>query len=651
MGANNSTTQYAKVVPYSPPENDGESPVYISSSRLKENGGIPITTFRNCPEANTLTKLLDTSTVKYGDKDGFGERILNSDGTYGDYKFLSYKEFHQQCLYLAAGMREVGLKKGDSVGIYSYSSVMWQMIFYACQYSGLIPVPIYDSLGPGSAKYIINHAECKAIFTIDSKLEAAEAACVDSTVQNIFIITKRDIDSEEKIHKTATDVIEIGKRNFEKFEIVNPSPDDVSIYIYTSGSTGNPKGCILLQKSLIAGSAGLGNVDFSIASTDVYFSFLPLAHVYEMCVQTLMIAQGVAIGYYTGNIKNLMNDIGKLQPTIMCSVPRVFNRVCQAMNEKINKLPWPLPSFINWSINSKNNALVEKRPISLLNEILFSKFRSVLGGRIRLIVSGGAPILPEVYKMIRSTISTNIIQGYGLTEISAGGSVQYVGSNNPGDVGVVCISMDMKLRNVPGFDYNPLGSPPTGEILFLGDSLFRGYYKNPQITDEVLQDGWFATGDVGMITEEGHLQIIDRVKQLVKLSQGEYLALSTLTEQYQETEGVDFIYIYADSHHNAPVALVVPSQSKIKEWEDKGITNFKESNEARLEIIDLLNKKAKELGLRGFERIADIAFDDVPFTTDNGLLTPSQKPQFKSLYSKYASILVQVYQKNPQLLG
>lgn len=648
MGNNNSTPERSRSVIGAPPENEGESPIYINSLRIKENGGMPFRTLRSCPECDTIPKVLDHSAVKFGDADALGEREQKPDGTFGEYRWMSYKQFRNYALHIASGLSSLGYKKGDTIGIYSHSCMLWQIIFFGCQYGGFIPVPVYDSLGAGAAKYIVEHSECKAIFVTKAKVDPCIVACEGSSVRDIFLMTLDSNNVDQKL-KSAADVIECGKEYIEKFEAVKCDPEDTAIYMYTSGSTGNPKGCILKQIGIVGGGAGLASVGASVLPSDSYFSFLPLAHVYEMCVQIVLIAQGVKIGFSTGNVRNLIEDMKVMQPTITCAVPRVFNRIYQSFNEKIEELSWPMKSLIRWAIKSKNAALVEVRGSSLLMDILFSKFRAALGGRIRLIVSGGAPILPEVYVMIRSTLTPNVIQGYGLTEICASGCVQEVGAVNPGDVGPVAVGIEMKLCKVDGLNYDPLGTPPTGEIKYRGSSLFKGYYKNEELTKEVYQDGWFSTGDIGMITDDGYVQIIDRVKQLVKLSQGEYLSLTTLTEKYCDTPYVESIYIYADSHHSAPVALVVPTEQKIEEWKSKGIDKFKESDIARKEMIEILHQQAQKLQLRGFERIIDIAFDDEPFSIQNGLLTPSLKPQLHSLRTKYESMLRNVYERNQTL--
>jgi long-chain acyl-CoA synthetase len=200
----------------------------------------------------------------------------------------------------------------------------------------------------------------------------------------------------------------------------------------------------------------------------------------------------------------------------------------------------------------------------------------------------------------------------------------------------------MKLKRVPGTDYDPNGNPPAGELLVRGPFLFSEYYRQPELTAEAVVDGWFATGDVVRIVD-GQLQIIDRAKQLVKLSQGEYISLTTLTEIYSTASLVAFIYIYADSRHDEPLAVVVPKKEKLEEWKSQGIGDVCESEKVREELVEDLGKVYVIHKLRGFERITHLVVDTVEPTVENGMLTPSMKPQFTSLKRRYLERLEGLY--------
>lgn len=626
-----------------------ESPIYQHILTYKENGGNLISTFRSCPDADTIFKIIKSSKTKYGEKNAFGERELLENGEYGEYKWINYNEFYERVQNFAYGLNMLGLKPGDHVGIYSTNNLWWQITFYACNISSLVPVPIYDSLGPNAAQYIIQHSECKAVICNPIKMDSLCNVLKSGTnVEKVLVMSETFEQREENgvLFQSCEKLMKEGCELKEKPVLKEPNPDDLGVIMYTSGSTGNPKGCLLTQRNLIAGATGLGNLGASFEHHDTYFSFLPLAHIYEMGVEIIGVAHGSAIGFYTGSICNLMKDINALKPTIICAVPRVWNRIYSTMQSKIDTLSPIKKALIKYIIEQKNLALDNHTPVSLLSDIVLAPFRQALGGRVRLIVSGGAPILHDVFRFMRAAICTSIIQGYGLTEVAASVCVSEVPTIDSYDNGTVSLTSQIKLRKVEGMNYNPRGEIKEGEILVRGPHIFQGYYKQEELTREVLKDGWFSTGDIGRITKEGHINIIDRAKQLVKLSQGEYLSITTLTDIYGTANGVSNIYIYADSMHDGPAAVVVPNKEIIKEWKLKGIDEFQNSEVCKKEILSYLNECASNNKLRGFEKIKYILLDNVEFTIDNGLLTPSMKPQWQSLRKKFETAIQELMKTN-----
>jgi len=638
---NNANIKSGISVPYIPAKSPDESPVYINSIRIYENGGGPMYRYTYRPDVRTTTEMLDSSIVIYGDNDCFGEREILTDGSFGDYKWINYKTFQKMCMNFAAGLQILGIQKGDTIGIYSTNCTFWQVAQFGSHYLGCVPVPVYDSLGPGAAKYIVNHSECKVIVSHKNNLSKALEILSDSQLKYVISFSD-DISNENDQVLTMQKLFEMGEENKE-FRPIKLLPSDIGMIMYTSGSTGVPKGCVLTHQGILAGGNGLGGMGTSVTQTDTYFSFLPLAHIYELCSQTTLICQGARTGFYSGDMRNIVPDIQALRPTIMCAVPRVFNRLYDNMQKKINELPFLQRRVIQWAIHQKNESLVSgKSPSFIIDRLLLNKFSGALGGRLRLIVNGGAPILPEVYEFCRAAITPNIIQGYGLTEISAAGCVQQCGDKNPNTVGPVAITIDLKLRKIPGMNYDPQGNPPTGEIMFRGPSLFVEYYKNPELTKEAIVDGWFATGDVGKILPDGTIQIIDRVKQLVKLSQGEYISLTSLTDIYGTSKGVANIFVYANSHHNNPVAVVIPNTEQTEKWTQKGIVDPRNDKHAINEMMDNLNQVHKSTNMRGFEKLTGIMIDLEPFSIENGLLTPSQKPMIPKLRAKYEEKLIEL---------
>ena len=634
------------------PAKEGYSAAYVNNHIIKENGGNFIATFRNSPEAKTLYQIIKASSSKWPDNEAAGEREIKMEGdkpVAGNYKFLTYKQYIDQIEAFGRGMLELGLKRGDKVGIYSSNSIWWSTIEFAASYTGITIVPVYDSLGPNAAEYIVNHAEIKALFTSKFKFEIAkDLAMKTDCIKHLILMAdeNQEVDLEGKAEFTnCRKVLEKGQNS--TIETQPSEPEDPAIVMYTSGSTGTPKGCLLLEKNVVAGAAGFEQLGVSATTADTYISFLPLAHIYALVVELITFNQGCRIGYARGPIKDFTDDIKTLHPTIIVAVPRVLNRVNDAMNKKINEKPAFLQKIIRKIIDMKANATWSNRaPSLLLDNLILNLFRNELGGRLRLIVNGGAPINKDVFRFISATVTPNIIQGYGLTETSAGVAVQEAPAKDPTTVGPCGLSCMVRFRAVEGTDYDAKGEFPTGELLVKGPIVFSGYYKREDLTEEAFDDGWFCTGDVCRLTENREIRIIDRAKQLVKLCQGEYISLTNLSEQYGRSKNVSFIYVYASSQHDRPVALVVPDRDFVKKMAEKGIKkeDIPSNEECRKLLVDSLAETFTHEKMRGFEKIDKILIDVEEPSIENGLLTPSMKPQFNNIKKKYQADLDKLYE-------
>ena len=463
-GIQSATTPY--MVATDQPHEDDESPIYRNFHCYTENGGELISHFRSQPESKTVIDILAGSAVMFADKDCMGERIKNPDGSCGPYKYFSYAEVYKRALAFGRALLDLGLNRGDRVGLYSSNSMWWQLTAFGAYSVGLIIVPVYDSLGPTAAEYIITHSKIRVVVSSEFKFKnAVDLLPKCDTIEHLIIMGEIPSDYQNvpnvTVH-TCQDLLESGLKSTTKNEFAGP--DDIGVIMYTSGSTGKPKGCMLTQANIVAGSVGLGNVNMSASPSDTFLSFLPLAHIYAMSVELMMYAHGARVGFARGQVKYLLDDIQAMQPTIIIVVPRVVNKIVEGMKEKLSKQNKYIQKLVNYVINDKAEKVKHNIPHSLfLDAILFKDFRAALGGRIRLIVSGGAPIMPEIFSFLCSTVTPNIIQGYGLSEVSAGLAVQEVPVMDPMTVGPVSIACECKLRRVKDTDYDPNSPPESGK--------------------------------------------------------------------------------------------------------------------------------------------------------------------------------------------
>lgn len=630
-------------VPIPGTQTEDHSVVYRNKHVFVENGGSFIETFRSQPDSRTLPEILKLSSVKYADEPCVGEREVLGKEEWGNYKFLTFKEFYEQAINFGKGLLELGLEKGDRVGIYSNNSIYWVTIAFGCASVGIVFVPVYDSLGPTAADYIIQHSGAKFLFCSKFKFENAKQLFNEKNGLTHLVTMfdeKVEVDTAKEV-LSMKDIIELGKKSEKGSQF--PEPEDTAVIMYTSGSTGTPKGCMLTERNIIAGAAGFSCLGLGVQPGETFLSFLPLAHIYELVCEIICFAQGAAIAYARGPIKYYLDDITTCHPTMITAVPRILNRIYDVMQDKVNKLPSLVQKIIRAIIHSKAVNAMQNRPYSLLNEILLSKFHDALGGRLRLIVNGGAPVQPEVFEFLCAAITPNIIQGYGLTETSAGVAVQQIPATNGFTCGPCGLSCEICMRPVPNTDYDAFGEFPCGELLVRGPIVFKGYYKQDELTKEsILPGGWFATGDIVRLTKDYELQIIDRAKYLVKLCQGEYVSITTLSELYGQAKGVTCIFIYANPLYQYLAAVVFPTHEMIKKWQEAGFTDIENSEECKKEMLEQLNEIHEMRKLRGFEKIKNIIIDTKEPTVENGLLTPSLKPQLAKMKKIYEERLIEL---------
>lgn len=433
-----------------------------------------------------------------------------------------------------------------------------------------------------------------------------------------------------------------------------PKPEDVCIICYTSGTTGVPKGAMLTHKGTIASCSSAlqqvsaGGVD--ITSEDVLISYLPMAHSYERLLQGSMYICGARIGFFQGDIRKLMDDIKELQPTLFPCVPRLLNRFYDKVTTGVNASV--IKRFLfSMALKSKEAELKNRviRKDSFWDKLVFKKVQAALGGRVRLITSGSAPLSPQILAFLRCVVGCPLVEGYGQTENHAICSLQLVGDYAVGTVGPPLSCCAIKLVDIPEMDYYAANNK--GEVCIKGPIVFKGYLKDQAKTDEALdKDGWLHTGDVGEWTEEGSLKIIDRKKHIFKLAQGEYIAPEKVENICIQHPLVAQMYVHGESLKSCVVGVVVPDPDVFPQYAQQKLhlqgtmEELCGKPEVKEHLLTSLTTHCKTSGLSSFEIVKDVYVYPELFTVENGLLTPTFKskrqelakffrPQIDAMYS------------------
>eukprot|EP01126_Amoeba_proteus_P020316 TRINITY_DN206_c0_g1_i2.p1 TRINITY_DN206_c0_g1~~TRINITY_DN206_c0_g1_i2.p1 ORF type:complete len:422 (-),score=90.10 TRINITY_DN206_c0_g1_i2:36-1301(-) len=341
---------------------------------------------------------------------------------------------------------------------------------------------------------------------------------------------------------------------------VAASPEDLFMIMYTSGTTGVPKGVMLSQTNVVSSLNAVLMGDVALHPEDVHLSYLPLAHIFEMIVMLTSLSVGCTVGFWRGDVKLLLEDIQALRPTILIGAPRVFNTFYDKINVQVNSGSFVKKTLFNYAYSSKLASIRSTGDTtSVWNSIVFGKLADLLGGRVRLIISGSAPLSPAVQEFLRICFNCPVIQGYGMTETTAIISATKPEDIQGGHVGGPGVCTEVKLVDVSEMGYTSSGDIQRGEICVRGPNIFKGYYKMPEKTaEEIDRDGWFHTGDIGQWLPNGSLRIIDRKKNIFKLAQGEYVAAEYLETVYLRSPFVASIFVYGDSFKNYLVAIIVP---------------------------------------------------------------------------------------------
>lgn len=588
----------------------------------------------------------------------------------GEYTWLNYREVDEMARNFGKGLRVEGHQPKENIVIFAETRQEWLISAIGCFKQNLPVCTLYATLGDEALIHGINETEVRHVITSHEllpKFKHLLARCPKVTNITYFKNPIKDTDltgyKEGIVFNSFEEIVEKGRTaDYSDVKDVLPTPEDTAIIMYTSGSTGTPKGVIMSHFNLVNAIMGYA-VGFEARDKDVYLAYLPLAHVLELMAEAMMIMYGVPMGYSTpltmtdrsSKIKRgSKGDCTILQPTMMAAVPLILDRIYKGILEKVESQgPW-LTQLFSYGLEYKINWMHRGWDTPICNWVVFRKIRALLGGKVRIMAVGGAPLSPETHDFIRASIGVPVLQGYGLTETCACATLMDEFDMSRGRVGAPSRICDIKLINWEEGNYRITDKPrPCGEIVIGGNNIAVGYYKNEKKTKEDFKDvdgkRWFCTGDIGRFDEDGCLSIIDRKKDLVKLQFGEYVSLGKVEAELKVCPIVENVCVYAESSSNFIVAIVSPIQKNLEELAQKlGKADLQREelcmdDGIKKAILDELIATGKKAKLEKFELPADVYLTPDIWTPDTGLVTAAFKLKRKDIQSRYQDAINRMY--------
>jgi long-chain acyl-CoA synthetase len=635
---------------------DGETPVR-RAVRAKD-GLIP----RWDENIHSLYHMFEASIKLNPDGRCMGTRSKLADGKPGDYVWQSYQQIGQRRLNFGAGLISLGLESGSPVGIYSINRPEWLITDLACHAYRYPSVSLYDTLGKAAVEFILNHAEIKLTVCAGKQLAtfmqaASQCKALKTVVCMDEVSNEQRTEAESKGLRllTMSQVEEMGAKQPQPPQ--PPTADDLYTIMYTSGTTGDPKGVLLTHGNLVAELTGVRHhmsevTKMGFDQNDVHMSYLPLAHSFERAVCFTVLSFGAGIGFFRGLIPELFDDIGALAPTFLVGAPRVWSRLHSKFLQGLKAKGWLAQKMFETGFEWKKHysALGESTP--LIDSIVFGKAKARIGGRVKWILSGSAPLDPQLGEFLRIVFCCDVLEGYGLTENAAGALITEFNQKKLGHVGKPLVCTEVKLVDVPEMNYLSKNEPPTGEIMLRGYNVFKGYFHDEAKTKEALEpDGWFHTGDIGRFNPDGTLSIIDRKKNIFKLAQGEYVAVEYLEGVYIRSQYAAQVWVYGNSFQPSLVAVVVPDMDVLKPWADaNGLSSADPvalcaDPKVQELVLKDLTAEAKKGNLHGFEYVKGVLVTSEAFTAENDLMTPSFKLRRPQLLARYKEEIDAIYKK------
>jgi long-chain acyl-CoA synthetase len=586
-----------------------------------------------------------------GNAGKFGDRTAYMYKTGGTYQPISFNESLRWVDRIAAGLADLGVNRGDKVALLSENRFEWTFSDYAILTLGAVNVPIYPSLLDKQVAYILNDSEAEVVLCSNAEQfrKVKKVIGPESRIRSVIIFDPGEHAGDAK---SLSELCDNGdaflKKNPDFLEKARAQtkPDDLATIIYTSGTTGEPKGAMLTHGNFLSNVEGsLKHLD--VDENDLFLSFLPLCHVFERMAGHFLAASVSATIAFAESIDSVADNMGEVKPTVMTSVPRLYEKIYARILESVEAGSGAKRKIFYWALGVGREyvtALVEKRPVTgslgfkrkLAYKLVFSKLAERVGGRLRFFVSGGAPLAKEIAEFFAAA-GLMIYEGYGLTETSPVIAVNKKSEFKFGTVGPVIPNVEVKIAE-------------DGEILTRGPHVMLGYYRKEAETREAIDaDGWFYTGDIGFIDDQGFLTITDRKKNILVTSGGKNIAPQAMENLLVTCKYIEQAMVVGDQRKYC-TAVIVPKFENLKKWAQEHGVEFKDEAEL-VNLPDIRNLVRKDIegvndNLASFETIKEFILTPAVFSIETGELTPSLKIKRKVVLEKFKDQIDKMYQVN-----
>ncbi len=553
----------------------------------------------------------------------------------------SSEQFIEKSHLTGYGLMELGLKKGEMVATISNNRPEWNFIDMGCAMAGVIMVPIYPTVSLEEYQYILDDCKPKLIIVSDKALyDKIKPLADERNVLEVYAI------NEVEGAKQYSEILDLGEKSKGKhkdeLEKIKASikPDEMVTMLYTSGTTGFPKGVMITHHNLVSNFLATATV-IEINFGEKTLAFLPLCHIYQRMVTYYFMNKGVAI-YYAENMGTIADNLKEIKPEIILSVPRLLERTYDVILGKGKDLKGIKKSLFFWAVKLGHKFELNRAKgwwyhfkLGIADKLIFSKWREALGGNLRIIVSGSAPLQARLARIFTAAGIT-VLEGYGLTETSPVIAVNNQIKNQIkfGTVGPVIDEVEVKIAE-------------DGEILCKGPNVMLGYYNQPELTKGVMdEDGWFHTGDIGTFEDGIYLKITDRKKEIFKLSSGKYIAPQVIENKLKESFFIEQAMVVGE-HEKFASALISPNFTFLHEWasehnikftDNQDLVQMKEVNDRYQQEVNEFNKSLGE-----HEKIKRIRLVPDEWGIATGEMSQVMKLKRRVLYQRYDNLVLEIY--------